>query len=113
MKTCLGAHAASCLNFVWNWISFSILFEIHLNFIFNFIWILFSNSCDIHLNFILNFILNYPFTHDMQQGGVDNVIADICTLLRREIFHVDDTFFDKTGTLVEFSQLCHYERFAL
>jgi hypothetical protein len=49
----------------------------------------------------------------MQQGGVDNVIADICTLLRREIFHVDDAFFDKTGTLVEFSQLCHYERFAL
>jgi hypothetical protein len=49
----------------------------------------------------------------MQQGGVNNIIAYICTFLRREIFHVDDAFFDKTGTLAEFSQLCHYERFAL
>jgi hypothetical protein len=48
---------------------------------------------------------DYPFTHDMQQGGVDNVIADIYTLLRRKIFHVDDTFFNMTGTLAEFSQL--------
>jgi hypothetical protein len=49
----------------------------------------------------------------MQQGGVDNVIADICPFLRREIFYVDDAFFDKTETLAEFSQLYHYERFAL
>jgi hypothetical protein len=56
---------------------------------------------------------DYPFTHDMQQGGVDNVIADIYTLLRRKIFHVDDTFFNMTRTLAKFSQLCHYERFAL
>jgi hypothetical protein len=44
---------------------------------------------------------------------VDNVIADICIVLRREIFHVDGAFFDKTGTLAEFPQLCRYERFAL
>jgi hypothetical protein len=42
---------------------------------------------------------NYPFTKDMHKGGVDNVISDICTFFHREIFHVDDTFFDKTGTL--------------
>jgi hypothetical protein len=40
---------------------------------------------------------DYPFTKDMQNGGVDNVISDICTLLRRDIFHVDGIFFDKTG----------------
>jgi hypothetical protein len=28
--------------------------------------------------------------------------------LRREIFYVDGTFFDKTGTLAEFPQLCNY-----
>jgi hypothetical protein len=33
--------------------------------------------------------------------------------LHREIFHVDDAFFDKTGTLAEFPQLCNYEIFAL
>jgi hypothetical protein len=55
---------------------------------------------------------DYPFTHDMQKGGVDNVIADICMFLHHEIFHVDGAFFDKTGTLAEFPQLCHYERFA-
>jgi hypothetical protein len=49
----------------------------------------------------------------MQKGGVNNVIADICMFMRREIFYVDDAFFDKTGTLAEFSQLCHYERFAM
>jgi hypothetical protein len=49
----------------------------------------------------------------MQKGGVDNVIADICTFLRRKIFHVDDAFFDKTRTLAEFSELCNYEKFAL
>jgi hypothetical protein len=47
----------------------------------------------------------------MQQGGVDNVIVDICTFLHREIFHVDDAFFDKTGMLAEFPQFCHYEIF--
>jgi hypothetical protein len=55
---------------------------------------------------------DYPFEHDIQRG-VDNVIADICTFLRREIFHIDDAFCDKTGTLAEFPQLCRYERFAL
>jgi hypothetical protein len=49
----------------------------------------------------------------MQKGGVDNVILDICTFLRREIFNVDGAFFDKTRTLAEFPQLCHYERFAV
>jgi hypothetical protein len=49
----------------------------------------------------------------MQQGGVDNVIADIYMFLYREIFYVDDVLFDKTGTLAESPQLCHYERFAL
>jgi hypothetical protein len=38
----------------------------------------------------------------MQKGGLDNVITDICTFLHREIFHVDGTFFNKTGTLMEF-----------
>jgi hypothetical protein len=56
---------------------------------------------------------DYPFEHDMQKGGVDNVIVDIYTFLHREIFHVDDAFFDKTGTLAEFPQLCHYKRFSL
>jgi hypothetical protein len=56
---------------------------------------------------------DYPFTHDTQKGRVNNVIWDICTFLRREIFHVDGAFFDKTRMLVEFSQLYHYERFAL
>jgi hypothetical protein len=56
---------------------------------------------------------DYPFTHDMQKGGVDNVILDICTFSRREIFHVDGAFFNKTGTLAGFSQLCHYKRFVL
>jgi hypothetical protein len=55
---------------------------------------------------------NYPFTKDMQNGGVDNVILDIM-FLRREIFHVDGTFFDKTRTLAEFPQLYNYERFVV
>jgi hypothetical protein len=33
--------------------------------------------------------------------------------LRREIFHLDGAFFEKTGMLAEFSQLYRYERFAL
>jgi hypothetical protein len=56
---------------------------------------------------------DYAFIHDMQKGGVHNVISDICMFLRREIFHVDGAFFDKIVTLVEFPQLCNYERFAL
>jgi hypothetical protein len=47
------------------------------------------------------------------KGGVDNVIAIICTFLRHEIFHVHGAFFDKTMMLAEFSQLCNHERFAL
>jgi hypothetical protein len=42
---------------------------------------------------------DYPFTKDMQNGGVDNVISDICTFLRRDIFHVDSIFFDKIGRI--------------
>jgi hypothetical protein len=38
----------------------------------------------------------------MQNGGVNNVISNICMFLHREIFHVDGAFFDKIGTLVEF-----------
>jgi hypothetical protein len=38
----------------------------------------------------------------MHNGGVDNVISDIYMFLHREIFHVDDTFFDMTGMLAEF-----------
>jgi hypothetical protein len=56
---------------------------------------------------------DYPFTKDMQKGGVDDVISDISTFLCCEIFHVDGVFFNKIGTLAEFSQLCNYERFAL
>jgi hypothetical protein len=49
----------------------------------------------------------------MQKGGVDNVISNICTFLRREIFHIDGAFFDKTETLAEFPQLYNYERFTM
>jgi hypothetical protein len=49
----------------------------------------------------------------MQNGGVDNVISDICMFLRFEIFHIDGAFFDKTGTLAEFPQLYNYKRFAV
>jgi hypothetical protein len=56
---------------------------------------------------------DYPFIKDMQKGGVDNIILNICILLCHEILHVDGTFFDKTGTLAEFPQLCNYERFSL
>jgi hypothetical protein len=49
----------------------------------------------------------------MQKVGVDNVISDIYMFLCHEIFHIDGAFFDKTVTLAEFPQLCHYERFAL
>jgi hypothetical protein len=52
---------------------------------------------------------DYPFTKDMQNGGVDNVISDICMFLHREVFHGDGTFFDKTGTLAEFPKLYNYQ----
>jgi hypothetical protein len=53
---------------------------------------------------------DYPFTKNMQNSGVDNVISNICTFLHHENFHVDGTFFNKTGTLAEFPELCNYER---
>jgi hypothetical protein len=56
---------------------------------------------------------DYPFTKDIQNSGVDNVILDICMFLRREIFHVEGAFFDKNETLAEFPQLCTYERFVV
>jgi hypothetical protein len=42
---------------------------------------------------------NYPFTKDMQNSGVNNVISDICMFLCREIFHVEGAFFNKNGML--------------
>jgi hypothetical protein len=56
---------------------------------------------------------NYPFEHDMQRGGVDNIISSIYTFLRHKIFHADGALFNKTGTLAEFPQLYRYERFTL
>jgi hypothetical protein len=53
------------------------------------------------------------FTKDMQNGGVNNVISDMCMFLHREILHVDGSFFDKNVMLAEFPQLCTYERFAM
>jgi hypothetical protein len=49
----------------------------------------------------------------MQSGGIDNVISNICMFLRRKIFHVEDTFFNKNMTLAEFPQLYTYERFVV
>jgi hypothetical protein len=57
--------------------------------------------------------MGLSFHKDMQNGGVHNVVSDICTFLRREVFDVDGAFFDKTGNLAEFPQLCNYQRFAL
>jgi hypothetical protein len=56
---------------------------------------------------------DYPFTNDMQNGGVDNIISDICMFLCREIFHIEGAFFNKNGTLAEFPRLCTYERFSI
>jgi hypothetical protein len=73
----------------------------------------------LHTSFLLHKFLNYrvecdyPFTKDMQNGGVDNVILDICMFLRCEIFHIDGVFFNKNGTLAEFPQLHTYERFVV
>ena len=49
----------------------------------------------------------------MQKNGVDHVISDMCMFVRREIFNAQGRFFDKNDTLVEFPQLCNYERFGL
>jgi hypothetical protein len=57
--------------------------------------------------------MGLSFHKGMQNSGVDNVISDICMFLRHEIFHVDVTFFNKTEMLVEFLELCNYERFAV
>jgi hypothetical protein len=57
--------------------------------------------------------MGLSFIMDMQNGGVDNVISDLCMFLRREIFHIEGAFFDKNGTLAEFPQLCTYERHAV
>jgi hypothetical protein len=55
----------------------------------------------------------YLFDKDMQMSGVNDVISDLCMFLRREIFHAQGDFFDKNDTLVEFPQLCNYERFGI
>jgi hypothetical protein len=49
----------------------------------------------------------------MQKNEVDHVISDMCMFLCREIFNAQGRLFDKDGTLVEFPQLCNYERFGL
>jgi hypothetical protein len=49
----------------------------------------------------------------MQRNGVNHVVSDMCIFVRREIFNAQGRFFDKNGTLVEFPQLCNYERFGL
>jgi hypothetical protein len=49
----------------------------------------------------------------MQKNGVDHVIFEMCMFLRREIFNAQGRFFNKSGTLAEFPQLCNYERFGL
>ena len=49
----------------------------------------------------------------MQKSGVDHVISDMCMFLCREIFNAQGRFFDKNGTLAEFSQLYNYKIFGL
>jgi hypothetical protein len=49
----------------------------------------------------------------MQNVVVDNVILDLCMFLCHEIFHEEDAFFDKNGTLATFPQLSTYERFVV
>jgi hypothetical protein len=49
----------------------------------------------------------------MQKSEINHVISDMCMFLRREIFNAQERFFDKNSTLVEFPQLCNYERFDL
>jgi hypothetical protein len=55
----------------------------------------------------------YLFYKDMQKSGVDHVISDMCMFLLREIFNAQGRFFNKNDTLVEFPQLCNYNRFGL
>jgi hypothetical protein len=57
--------------------------------------------------------LEYLFNKDMQKSGVDHVISDMCMFLCREVFNIEERFFDKSGTLAEFPQLCLYERFGI
>jgi hypothetical protein len=49
----------------------------------------------------------------MEKNRVDNVISEMCMFLRREMFNAQGRFFDKSGTLAEFPQLCNYERFGI
>jgi hypothetical protein len=49
----------------------------------------------------------------MQVSGINDVISNLCIFLRREIFHAQEDFFDKNGTLAEFLQHCNYERFGI
>ena len=55
----------------------------------------------------------YLFTRDMKDYGIDHLISDMCTFLRREIFHISGQFFDKEGSLAEFPHLINYERFGI
>jgi hypothetical protein len=49
----------------------------------------------------------------MQKNKVGHVISEMCMFLHHEIFNAQGRFFDKNGTLAEFSELCNYERFGL
>jgi hypothetical protein len=49
----------------------------------------------------------------MQNSGVDHVISDMCMFLHHEVFHAQEIFFDKNGTLAEFPQLYLYEIFGI
>ena len=55
----------------------------------------------------------YVFDNDMNKFGIDHIISDMCTFLRREVFHIDGLFFDKEGPVAEFPQLFMYERFGI
>jgi hypothetical protein len=49
----------------------------------------------------------------MEKNRVDHVISVMCMFLRREMFNAQGRFFDKNGTLAEFSQLSNYKRFGI
>jgi hypothetical protein len=53
------------------------------------------------------------FYKDMQKNRVDHIISDMYMFLRREIFNAQGRFFGKNDTLLEFLQLCNYERFGI
>jgi hypothetical protein len=55
---------------------------------------------------------DYPFTKEIQNGELDNVISDICIFLCREIFHIEGSFFNRNETS-EFPELCTYVRFSV